>query len=126
MSNAHLGNEPWNKDKVCPSMGGEHHWNWQGGKTEVKYPSEFNRVLRNQIRNKDNQTCQICKCQDSEMDLDVHHIDSNKGNNQMNNLVALCFVGNAYTTSHGRKCTIRSGTRNSQGAFNMTVNSEKC
>lgn len=96
MSNAHLGNEPWNKDKVCPSMGGEHHWNWQGGKTEVKYPAEFNRVLRNQIRERDNQTCQICKCQDSEMDLDVHHIDSNKGNNQMNNLVALC-----------RKCHIK-------------------
>lgn len=48
----------------------------------------FNNTLKKRIKERDNNTCQLCKR--FSYSLHIHHIDSNKGNNNENNLVSLC------------------------------------
>lgn len=68
------------------------HPNWQGGKSFEPYGVEFNRELKEEIRRRDNFTCQECGFNQEQLrcTLDVHHIDFNKQNNQQNNLISLC------------------------------------
>ena len=63
-----------------------------------EYGIEFNSNLKEQIRYRDNYKCQLCGFAEIEYNkkLDIHHIDSNKKNNNINNLIALC-----------RRCHIR-------------------
>lgn len=58
----------------------------------TEYGSEFDSSLKEQIRFRDNYKCKICGCSQLEngKQLDVHHIDYNKKNNNINNLIALC------------------------------------
>jgi len=51
------------------------------------YPLEYV-LIRDSIIKRDNYICQICRRNDK---LSVHHIDKNKLNNNINNLVTLCF-----------------------------------
>ena len=66
---------------------------------ENKYPIEFDNVLRDKIRKRDNNTCQICehKHQYDEPELDVHHWTYNK--EDLNHLVSLCHGCHARTNS---------------------------
>ncbi|MBN1467692.1 MAG: hypothetical protein JW924_03120 [Fusobacteriaceae bacterium] len=61
-----------------------------------QYTHEYTSYLKNQIRNRDNYTCQLCKI--TEIDygkiLDIHHIDYNKENCQEDNLITLCHKCN--------------------------------
>jgi len=52
-----------------------------------KYSIEFFR-LRDFIKERDNYRCQYCG--DNKSRLDIHHIDYNKDNNFINNLITLC------------------------------------
>jgi len=92
VSNALKGRKPWNKDKKCLELSGKNHWNWQGGKSFEAYGIEFNEDLKEVIRNRDRRKCQICEKTELECGekLSVHHIDHNKHNNKINNLVSLC------------------------------------
>lgn len=64
----------------------------------VGYPKEFSPALRHQIRKRDNFTCQNCFAhQDSVSTLHVHHIDYNKFNNNLMNLIALCVKCHGQT-----------------------------
>jgi 5-methylcytosine-specific restriction endonuclease McrA len=55
------------------------------------YPKAFSAALRQQIRRRDNYTCQICgRHQDEAGTLHVHHIDYDKTHNDPMNLIALC------------------------------------
>ncbi len=62
----------------------------------TEYGSEFNNELKEKIRKRDNYTCQNCNTIEEEhlivcnRVLEVHHIDYNKKNNNMNNLITLC------------------------------------
>lgn len=75
-----------------PIMKGKNHPNWQDGKSFEPYGLEFNRKLKEQIRGRDNYTCQECGFTQKQLrrKLDVHHIDFNKKNNNPNNLISLC------------------------------------
>jgi hypothetical protein len=57
-----------------------------------EYGSEFNDVLKEAIRNRDNRKCRNCGCdeRDCYRSLDVHHIDYDKKNCRGNNLISLC------------------------------------
>ena len=67
--------------KVSLSMGGN-------GTLEVLcYPREFNQALKEEVKCRDGYTCQLCSKQ---ITLQVHHIDYNKWNNSIKNLVTLC------------------------------------
>jgi len=65
-------------------------------------PKEWNRDLREKIRDRDNYTCQLCgKSQyDCDRSLSVHHIDFDKNNNDPDNLITLC-----------RHCHLKAGSR---------------
>jgi DNA-directed RNA polymerase subunit RPC12/RpoP len=61
-----------------------------------EYPIEFNSKLKEEIRIRDDYTCQKCKITEEEhlivygIKLDIHHIDYNKENCKKNNLITLC------------------------------------
>ena len=57
-----------------------------------EYGSDFDSSLKEQIRFRDKYTCRICGCSQLEngKQLDCHHIDYDKKNNDMSNLITLC------------------------------------
>lgn len=59
---------------------GPRHPNWKGGE------STYKAVL---LRNKVPQFCRKCRTRDSKV-LAVHHLDHNRKNNSLNNLIWLC------------------------------------
>lgn len=73
-------------------MSGSKNANWRDGKSFEIYPAVFNFELKEEIRNRDNRTCQLCG--KSELlegrRLSVHHINGNKLDCRKNNLVTLC------------------------------------
>ncbi len=73
--------------------------NWRGGASFEPYGLEFNDKLKERIRERDNYTCQECKMHQDELGykLPIHHIDYDKQNNLMDNLIALCRSCHAQT-----------------------------
>ena len=70
----------------------ENNPSWKGGKSFELYGLEFNNKLKEQIRKRDGYVCQECglpECSNNR-NLDIHHIDYNKKNNHLNNLISLC------------------------------------
>lgn len=70
----------------------ENHPNWQGGIAMHPYPCRFNKLLKEDIRKRDNYQCQLCSVPQMEClsKLHVHHIDYNKANLERQNLISLC------------------------------------
>lgn len=56
-------------------------------KLDHKYARGFNKGLKDRIKERDGNCCQLCS---ETEDLHVHHIDYNKKNNGDNNLITLC------------------------------------
>lgn len=100
---------PWNKNLPMSEeqkhklsivrMGrftGKDNPNWQNGISKDPYPFEFDDELKEQIRKRDNYTCQKCGITEEEhlivygMVLCIHHIDYNKENCEEDNLTTLC------------------------------------
>lgn len=76
---------------------GEESANWQGGISFEPYAPEFNRQLKESIRQRDGYKCQLCgmpECENIE-NLTIHHIDYVKKNCLPDNLIALCRGCNA-------------------------------
>ena len=67
--------------------------NWKNGKSFEEYGKDFDSSLKEQIRFRDKYTCKLCGCSQLEngRQLDCHHIDYNKDNNNIINLVSLCI-----------------------------------
>ena len=70
----------WNKNKRYPQISGENHWNWQGGKTNIRILMENQikyRQWRSDVFTRDNFTCQKCHSKGKKgkrIILNVHHI----------------------------------------------------
>jgi len=77
---------------------GENHHNWKGGRSFKEYGKEFNHKLKQQVKGRDKFTCQSCKRKHSWQRLVVHHIDYNKTNNSIENLITLCI--NCHNKHH--------------------------
>jgi len=81
---------------------GSLNYNWRGGSSFEPYSPEFNRRLKRRVRKRDNYQCRLCGMSQEEhlerfsRPLSVHHIDYNKLNHSMANLIALCM------TCHGK------------------------
>jgi len=82
----------------------ENHYNWQNGKSFEKYGLEFDSSLKEQVRFRDGYKCKLCGCSQLEngRQLDVHHINYNKKNNKLDNLIALCSICHGKT-NYNRK-----------------------
>lgn len=73
---------------------------WLGGKSYEPYSYEFNKKLKQQIKERDNYKCQLCsKIKENngvkKQELAIHHIDYNKNNCAKENLITLCHSDNA-------------------------------
>jgi len=69
---------------------------WQGGISNLPYPFDFDKKLKEYIRDRDNHKCQLCGAPEIELDekLTVHHIDYIKENLSEVNLISLCKSDN--------------------------------
>jgi len=91
--------------KISEANKGEKSYCWQGGKSFEPYGLEFNKELKEKIRQRDNHRCQECFRHQDELysesgkkyKLIVHHIDYNKRNNSETNLISLCRNCHAQT-----------------------------
>lgn len=77
------------------AMKGKNHWNWKGGFRDNR-DSEWRQEIRPKVLERDNHKCQKCGMTNKEhksefgQELQVHHIDSNRENNSLDNLITLC------------------------------------
>ena len=96
------------RQKISKANQGEKNTFWRGG-VNREYPQEWGNVLRESIRNRDGNQCQICGVPQIECcrKLDVHHIDEDKKNINPQNLITVC-----------RKCHLK-------GRFNVQYWKEK-
>lgn len=76
---------------------------WRGGFSRKDYPDDFNERLKEQIRKRDDYTCQLCGKPQNGTKLVVHHIDYKKTNIEPSNLISLCPPSN-------NKCHIITNT----------------
>jgi hypothetical protein len=88
------GHKTWSKGIERPDIKEAKNPNWKGGKSYQGYNrSEFNQKLKIKISKRDDYQCQIChKKRDLFIPLDVHHIDEDKKNNELENLITLCHI----------------------------------
>jgi len=70
---------------------------WRGGTSYGAYSTDWTQTLKRSIRERDNYICQLC----SQYGNDVHHIDYNKKNCDVNNLITLCIPCHRKT-NHNR------------------------
>ena len=84
------------KIKHSIAMSGHNNHNWMGGISREPYAWEFNDELKEEVRRRDNYTCQKCNTPQAECKkrLPVHHIDYDKKNSDPVNLIALCISCN--------------------------------
>jgi len=81
---------------------GELSSNWQGGKSFEDYGVEFNKSLKQFIKNRDLNICQTPGCMNTE-NLHYHHIDYDKKNNNPENLTTLCVSCHVKTNGKNNR-----------------------
>lgn len=75
---------------------GEGHPFWRGGISFEPYSPEFNELLKEKVRRRDGYVCQKCGMTQKESlekfhrKLFIHHINYNKNDCDLSNLVSLC------------------------------------
>ena len=85
------GYQPWNKG-MKNFLGGEKHYNWQGGKSFEPYDKSFNNQFKRAIRKRDNQICRLCGIHREKLKkaLSIHHINYDKKLTIPQNCISLC------------------------------------
>lgn len=81
---------------------GDKHHAWKGGISKSPYPFNFNKQLKEYIKNRDGNICRICKKEgiNNTKLLSIHHIDYNKNNLDESNLITLCRKHNSKLNSN--------------------------
>ena len=72
-------------------------------KSQYPYPKEFNKELKKQVFDRDGGICQYCYklvCDGHA----IHHIDYDKSNNELSNLILLCRRCHNRTNVFNKKC----------------------
>ncbi len=84
------------------SMSGPNNHNWRGGRSREPYSPEFSQSLRKKILDRDDHLCQMpdCYLPENGKKHDVHHIDYDKKNCTLVNLITLCRSHN-IKVNHG-------------------------
>jgi len=101
------------KGRKQPWQEGEKNWNWRGGISYLPYSPEFNNELKKQIKKRDNYACIECGKKETDCidrngkcyGLQIHHIDYNKQNNNIINLVTLCNICHSKTNFKRKEWT---------------------
>jgi len=87
-------------EKLRKAFTGNKNPQWMDGRSYEPYSPDFNNYLRNKVKKRDNYCCQLCGMQIKESRrikinpnknwLIVHHINHNKKDNNISNLITLC------------------------------------
>jgi len=80
----------WADPEYRASRSGENHHQWRGGISRHPYPPEFSEDLKHSARERDGFTCLLCGVGENGAVHDVHHINRDKYNNDLPNLISLC------------------------------------
>lgn len=76
------------KKKISESNKGTRNGAWNGGTCKNRYYGyEFSKELKQKVKDRDNNICQVCS---KKVFLVIHHIDYNKRNHNVKNLISLC------------------------------------
>jgi hypothetical protein len=67
-----------------------------------QYSKDFRTPLKNIVKNRDKYKCQYPECKNESNYLCIHHIDYNKKNSNIDNLITLCLSCH-IKTNHNRK-----------------------
>jgi len=72
--------------------GPDHHM-WKGGTSFLPYPRKFSKKFREEVRERAGRICEVCGKteEDNGKRLDVHHIDEDKFNGALDNLLVVCM-----------------------------------
>ena len=78
---------------------GSKHYGWRGGTSHEPYSEYFTEELREAVRERDGWRCRLCHVPECEClrKLGVHHVDYDKKNDAMGNLISLCLGCHART-----------------------------
>jgi hypothetical protein len=81
---------------------GEKSCNWKGGLSFELYPKNFNKKLKDKMKDRDNHVCQLCGVPEQEciLPLKIHHIDYIKENCSEYNLISLCGKCHSKTNAN--------------------------
>ncbi len=69
---------------------GKAHYNYKDGTGHLPYSCEYKKA-RDIVLKRDHYRCQNSACVTSSTRVSVHHIDGDKNNNSIGNLVTLCY-----------------------------------
>jgi hypothetical protein len=78
------------RKKMSERMKGDKCPFWKGGISLNPYAVDWTKSLRIAIRERDKYTCQLCGKKQEDVAFSVHHIDYNKLNCNIDNLITLC------------------------------------
>ena len=93
----------WAAPEVKAKTSGDNNHMWRGGLDREDYSPEFDKALKKTIRERDAGACVLCGIGSSECELHVHHVDYNKHNCELCNLVSLCPPHHSATTAGDRE-----------------------
>lgn len=82
-------NEDGYKKLIQNTPKGENHPNWNSGSSYLPYSFDFNKQLKIIIKQRDKYTCGICN--KTTQKLAIHHINYNKDDSDVKNLISLCY-----------------------------------
>ena len=95
INNLNYGKVYTEAEKIRFGSPKESHPNWKGGISFEPYSPEWTDDLKESIKKRDNYECKNPKCNGKGNQLTVHHIDYNKKNCLLENLITLCNSCNA-------------------------------
>jgi hypothetical protein len=84
-----MANRQKQMGKVVPSGKDSHLW--RDGRSKATHPPEFTRALKREVFERDNKKCRVCgKSVVPLGERIVHHINANKNDNSLENLILVC------------------------------------
>jgi len=87
-------------DEYVKVMSGKGNPNWRGGTSRLPYPYEFGEELKEIVRTIWGNICVVCLEEPDNENLSTHHVDYNKNNNELANLLPLCRNCHSLTLSN--------------------------
>ncbi len=90
------------RQRIAESVSGPKNPMWQGGISKTKYAPGFSHKKKQEIRERDNNTCQLCGITANELSytLSIHHIDYDKTNHDASNLASVCKRCNSLANTN--------------------------